>query len=68
MFSANIFQVLMEILWATMKSFIELNSFSIEQRRIIEDIIQVYKIFNRVENVEPDKRGYTEGHFNKAWF
>lgn len=57
MFSANIFQVLMEILWATMKSFIELNSFSIEQRRIIEDIIQVYKIFNRVENVEPDKRG-----------
>lgn len=57
MFSANIFQVLMEILWATMKSFIELNSFSIEQSRIIEDIIQVYKIFNRVENAEPDKKG-----------
>jgi len=57
MFSANVFHVLMEILWATMKSFIELNSFSIEQRRIIEDIIQVYKIFNRVENVEPDKKG-----------
>lgn len=46
-----------------MKSFIEVNSFSIEQRRITEDIIQVYKIFNRVENVEPDKKGQTEGHF-----
>lgn len=57
MFCDNIFQVLMEILRATMKSFIELNSFSIEQRRITEDIIQVYKIFNRVENVEPDKKG-----------
>lgn len=57
MFFANIFQVLMEILWATTKSFIELNSFSTEQRRIIEDIIQVYKIFNRVENAEPDKEG-----------
>lgn len=57
MFSANIFQVLVETLWATMKSFIKLNSFSMEQRRIIEDIIQVYKICNRVENVEPDKEG-----------
>lgn len=28
-----------------------------EQRRIIEDIIQVYKICDRVENVEPDKEG-----------
>lgn len=57
MFSANIFQVLVETLWARMKSFIKLNSFSTEQRRIIEDIIQVYKICNRVENVEPDKEG-----------
>lgn len=57
MFSANIFQVLVETLLATMKSFIKLNSFSMEQRRIIEDIIQVYKICNRVENVEPDKEG-----------
>lgn len=40
-----------------MKSFIKLNSFSMEQRRIIEDIIQVYKVCNRVENVEPDKEG-----------
>lgn len=57
MFSVNIFQVLVETLGATMKSFIKLNSFSMEQRRIIEDIIQVYKICNRVENVEPDKEG-----------
>lgn len=57
MFSANIFQVLVETLWARMESFIKLNSFSTEQRRIIEDIIQVYKICNRVENVEPDKEG-----------
>lgn len=28
-----------------------------EQKRIIEDIIQVYKICNRVENVEADKEG-----------
>lgn len=40
-----------------MKSFIKLNSFSMEQRKIIEDIIQVYKICDRVENVEPDKEG-----------
>lgn len=57
MFSANIFQVLVETLWAAMKGFIKLNSFSMEQRRIIEDIIQVYKMCNRVENVEPDKEG-----------
>lgn len=57
MFSANIFHVLVETLWATKKSFIKLNSFSMEQRRIIEDIIQVYKMCNRVENVEPDKEG-----------
>lgn len=57
MFSANIFQVLVETLWGRMESFIKLNSFSTEQRRIIEDIIQVYKICNRVENMEPDKEG-----------
>lgn len=47
----------MEILCATMKGFMELNVFFIEQGRISEDIVQVYKIFNRVRNVEPDKKG-----------